>query len=92
MNLNMDINYLNTIFDTTLSFPSMNMPYKHLKTNGFPMDWKKIDTYFWSTVPTIQQGEDKATWETNYSAKDILTYKPKIGESVLIPPSLKITH
>lgn len=56
------------------------------------MEWTKIDPYFWSTVPTIQQGQDKATWETNYSTKDILNYKPKIGESVLIPPSLKITH
>lgn len=37
-------------------------------------------------------GGDKATWKTNYSAKDIFNYKPKIGESVLIPPSLKITH
>lgn len=56
------------------------------------MEWTKIDPYFWSIIPTIQQGQDKAIWETNYSTKDILNYKPKIGESVLIPPSLKLTH
>lgn len=25
------------------------------------------------------KGGDKATWKTNYSAKDIFNYKPKIG-------------
>lgn len=41
LNLNMAPTYLYTTFDIPLSFPSMSTPSRHLKINGFPMDWKK---------------------------------------------------
>lgn len=81
----MDINYLNIILSITLSFSSMNMLSKHLKISRFPMDWEKNGSYFYLLDLLYSKAETKQHVTLKY-------YKPKIEESVLIPPALKITH